>query len=436
MQLVDHIQSLDFPAQLPTTLLKVNQQFDAPQVEDIALATRQAWLDSGILQRIAPGDSVAIGVGSRGITNLALIVKETVAQLREMGAEPFIVPAMGSHAGATAAGQREMIIQLGVSPEVVGAEIRATMEVIQIGQVEGGPPLYQDVISAEADHVLLINRIKPHTSFRSSIESGLAKMAVIGLGKQHGAATMHSQGVQALKQFIGPAARVYESQTNLIGGLGLLENAYHQTAEIVALTAAEIGAEPETQLLEKAKALIAGLPFDEIDVLVVRQLGKNVSGTGMDTNVIGRLKIPREPENFGGPDIAVIAVLDLTEKTHGNSNGIGLANVTTARVAEKIDWQAMYTNAISAGILGMWRAHLPVTMADDRRALQVAVRGCGQAPEAVRMVFIEDTMNLNTLWVSPNLREVVEAHPRLTILEETPLQFGETGKLRSPWSLP
>ncbi|MCB0226972.1 MAG: DUF2088 domain-containing protein, partial [Anaerolineae bacterium] len=265
--------------------------------------------------------------------------------------------------------------------------------------------------------------------------SGLAKMAVIGLGKQHGAATMHSQGVQALKKFIAPAARIYERDTNLIGGLALLENAFHQTADIAALTAAEIGGERETELLENAKALIAGLPFEAIDVLVVRQLGKNVSGTGMDTNVIGRLKIPREAENFGGPDIAVIAVLDLTEPTHGNSNGIGLANVTTARVARKIDWQAMYTNAISAGILGMWRAHLPVTMADDRRALQVALRGCGEMPEAARMVFIEDTMNLDTLWVSPNLRDDIEAHPRLSIIDELPLTFDDQGQLQSPWKL-
>lgn len=435
MQLLDQIQALEFPAKLPATLLKVIQHFDAPQVDDVAGAVRRTWLDSGMLQQIAPGDTVAVGVGSRGITNLALVVSETVALLREIGAEPFITPAMGSHAGATAEGQREMLIQLGVAPEVVGAEIRATMEVAQIGRLEGGPTLVQDVISAAADHTLLINRIKPHTSFRSHIESGLAKMAVIGLGKQHGAATMHSQGVQALKKHIAPAARIYEASTNLRGGLALLENAYHQTAEIVALTAAEIGAEREAKLLERAKALLVGLPFEAIDVLVVRQLGKNVSGTGMDTNVIGRLKIPREPENFGGPDIGVIAVLDLTEQTHGNANGIGLANVTTARVAAKIDWQAMYTNAISAGVLGMWRAHLPVTLPDDRRALHVAVRGCGQAQEAARLVFIEDTMNLNTLWVSPNLRDVVEAHPRLSIIEETPLRFGEKGNMLSPWSL-
>lgn len=435
MQLLDQIQTLNFPAKLPTTLLKVAQRFEAPQVDNIALATRQAWLNSGILRGIAPGDSVAVGVGSRGITNLALIVKETVALLREIGAEPFIVPAMGSHAGATAAGQCNMLHQFGVTPEMVEAEIRATMEVNQIGQVEGGPPVYQDKISAAADHTLLINRIKPHTSFRSKVESGLAKMAVIGLGKQHGAATMHSQGVQALKKFIAPAARIYETRTNLRGGLALLENAYHQTADIVALTAAEIGSDRETLLLERAKELMARLPFEAIDVLVVRQLGKNVSGTGLDTNVIGRLKIPGEPESTDGPNITVIAVLDLTEQTHGNSHGIGLANVTTARVAAKIDWQAMYTNAISSGILGMWRAHLPVTLADDRQALQVALRGCGQPQETARLVFIEDTMNLADLWISPNLRETVEAHPRLSIVDEVSLAFDEGGVLCSPWEL-
>lgn len=435
MKLLEQIQSLNFPANLPSSLLAVQQHFDAPRSEDVAAATRTALTESGLMASIGPADQVAIGVGSRGISNLATIVKATVDQLRSLGAEPFIVPAMGSHGGATAEGQQQLLAELGVTPDTVGADIRATMEVKEFSRIPDGPPLYQDLISATADHTLLINRVKPHTSFRSHIESGLAKMAVIGLGKQRGAATMHSQGVEALKKFIAPAARLYETDTNLLGGIAILENAYHQTAEIVGLTAAEIGAEREADLLEKARSLMAALPFAEIEVLVVRQVGKNISGTGLDTNVIGRLKIPREPENFGGPDIAVIAVLDLTEETHGNSNGIGLANVTTARVARKIDWQAMYTNAISSGILGMWRASLPLTMADDRRALEVTLRGCGRPPESARLVFIQDTLSLDQFWVSPNLREVVEAHPRLSIIEDAPLAFDAEGQMVSPWVL-
>jgi hypothetical protein len=180
---------------------------------------------------------------------------------------------------------------------------------------------------------------------------------------------------------------------------------------------------------------MASLPFPEIDILVVRQLGKNISGTGMDTNIIGRLMIPRQPETFGGPDVAVITVLDITEETHGNSTGIGLANITTARVVNKTDWVAMYTNAITSGIFGMWRVSMPMTMADDRRALQVAMRGCGQTPEAARMVLIRDTLTLDRLWVSPSLRAEVEAHPRLSIVDESPLAFDAGGVMTSPWQL-
>jgi hypothetical protein len=433
MNLIAQTEKLDFPATLPTTVIKVSQQFDAPQVADIERATVAAIRH--VADSIHPGQTVAIGVGSRGITNLAAIVRTAVAQLKAMGATPFITPAMGSHAGATAEGQRQMLAKLGIMPATVGVEIQATMEVKQIGQIPDGPPVYQDLVTAAADHTVLINRIKPHTSFRSTLESGLAKMAVVGLGKQQGAATMHSRGVSYLKKHLAAAARLYQAHSNLRGGIALLENGYHQTAEIVGLTAAEIGDAPEKALLERAKQLLPGLPFPEIDVLVVRELGKNISGTGLDTNVIGRLKIPRESENFGGPDIAVIVVLNLTPETNGNANGIGLANVTTTRVAGKIDWQATYTNTISAGVGGMWRASLPLTMPTDRQALSVAVRGCGQPQPAARWVFIHNTLTLDKLWVSPNLRPEVEAHPNLELLAEVPLQFNVGGAMTTPWEL-
>lgn len=436
MNFYEQIQQLNFPAPLPQTLLAVEQHFDAPRIDDVVVATQRALTESGLLAKIAPGQTVALGAGSRGIANLTTIFKTTVECLRAAGAEPFIIPAMGSHGGATPEGQTEMLANLGVSEASVGAPVRATMEVIEVGRVPGGPPVYQDVISAAADHTLLINRVKPHTSFRSEIESGLAKMAVIGLGKQHGAATMHARGVYGLAHYIAPAARVYQANTNLLGGLALVENAHEETCEIVGLTAAEIGAEREAQLLEIAKARMARLPFNAIDVLVVQQLGKNISGTGLDTNVIGRLKIPRQAEPSDGPDIATIAVLNLTEATHGNSNGMGLANVITTRVAQQIDWQAIYTNALTSGVLGMWRAAMPLTMADDQRAVQAAVLGCGVPAEEARLVFIRDTLTLDRLWVSPNLRDVVEAHGRLSIVEEVPLRFSDHGTMDSPWSLP
>lgn len=435
MNLFDQIQELDFPAPLPPTLLEIEQLFEAPKVDDVATTAALAVQESGVLANMRPGASVAIGVGSRGIANLPTIVQSVVAQFQAAGLHPFITPAMGSHAGATSESQTEMLANLGVTEASVGAPIRATMEVRQIGQMDEGPPLFQDLLSAGADHTFLIARIKPHTSFRSDIESGLAKMLVIGLGKQQGAAVMHARGVYGLIHYIGPAARVYAAQTNIVGGLAIVENGYDQTAEIHCLPACDIGNQREAELLVKAKSLMPSLPFPHIDVLVVRELGKNISGTGMDTNVIGRMKIPRQAEPTDGVDIATIAVLDLTETTHGNAYGMGLANVITARVARQIDWKAVYTNALTSGVLGMWRTSMPMTMADDRRAIQAALRGCGEEQENARLVFLRDTLTLDRLWVSPSLRSQVEAHPRLKIVDETPLAFGDHGAMCSPWKM-
>ncbi len=436
MNLFDQIKELNFSAPLPETLLAVEQHFEGPQVTDVVAATQTALVESELLARMQPGDSVAVGVGSRGISNLVTIVKTTIEELKAAGMKPFIIPTMGSHGGATAEGQTEMLANLGITAAAVGAEIRATMEVRQIGQVADGPPLFQDVISAAADHTLLINRVKPHTSFHGEMESGLAKMAVIGLGKQRGAEVMHSMGVEGLRCFIAPAARIYEQATNLTGGLALVENATHQTAEIIGLPAADIGGPRETDLLQRSKALMPTLPFETIDVLVVREMGKNISGTGMDTNVINRLDIPGQPEPADSPRITIIAVLDLSQASHGNCTGLGLANVTTARLAQKIDWAAFYTNALTSGILNMARASLPLTLPDDRRALMAAVRGCGQpAQEAARLVFINDTLSLDRFWVSPSLRPAVEPQAGLRIIGEVPLRFDERGGMVSPWEM-
>jgi hypothetical protein len=435
MKLLEQIQQLDFPAELPKSLLAVKQVFDAPQVEDPYVAAKAALHEGGLLARMKPGATVAVGAGSRGIANLPQIVKGVVDGLREAGMKPYVVPAMGSHGGATAEGQKTMLAELGVTEASVGAEIRATMDVQEIGQIPDGPTLYQGVDSAAADHCLLVSRIKPHTDFRSHLESGPSKMCVIGWGKQYGAAIMHAGGGANFQKYLAPAARIYETNTNFVGAICPLENAYDGTAKVVGLTADKVGLEPEAKLLEEAKSLMASLPFPEIDVLVVRDLGKNISGTGMDTNIISRLMIPRQPEAFGNVDVAVITVLDLTEETHGNAAGMGLANVTTARVANKIDWFATYTNCITSGIFGMFRVALPITMPSDRAALEVALRGCAQPQPAARMVFIRDTLTVDHLWVSPNLRQAVEEHPRLSILEETPLEFTANGVMRCPWAL-
>ncbi|MEX1018886.1 MAG: hypothetical protein WDZ49_04470 [Litorilinea sp.] len=435
MRLLEQIQQLNFPAPLPETVLRVEQRFDAPKIADLAQATYTALEESGLLARMTAGETVAVGVGSRGIANLPAIVRAAVDRLQEAGLKPFIVPAMGSHGGATADGQKEMLAQLGVTEASMGVEIRATMEVKEIGQIPDGPTLYQGVDSMAADHALLVSRIKPHTDFRSHLESGPSKMCVIGWGKQHGAAIMHAGGGANFQRYLEPAARIYADNTNFVGAICPIENADDDTAYIEGLTADEVGTTREGKLLETAKELMASLPFPEIDVLTVRQLGKNISGTGMDTNIISRLMIPRQPEAFGKVDVAVITVLDLTEETHGNVSGLGLANVTTARVAQKIDWVATYTNCITSGIFGMWRVSLPITMPDDKRTLEVALRGCAEPQATARMVFIRDTLTLDEIWVSPSLRQAVEDHPRLRVLEEVPLSFAADGTMLSPWAL-
>jgi hypothetical protein len=260
-------------------------------------------------------------------------------------------------------------------------------------------------------------------------------MCVIGLGKQHGAAIMHAGGGANFQKYLAPAARIYETNTNFVGAICPLENAYDGTAKIVGLTPDKIGLEPEAKLLEEAKSLMASLPFPEIDVLVVKQLGKNISGTGMDTNVISRLMIPRQPEAFGNVDVAIITVLDLTEETHGNAAGMGLANITTARVVNKIDWYATYMNCITSGIFGMFRVAMPITLPDDKRALEVSLRGCARPWADARMVFMRDTLNVEHLYVSPNLRKAVEEHPRLEIEGEVALQFANDGRMLCPWTM-
>ncbi len=433
---LNDIQKLRFPAQLPERLLVVRQHFETPTVADIPQAVRDALQHSGMLAVIQPGDSVAVGVGSRGIANIALIARTTVDVLKARGAQPFIVAAMGSHGGATPEGQRQVLAELGVTEASMGCELRITMEVKEIGRIPDGPALYQDLHSAAADHTILISRVKPHTDFRGRLESGPAKMEVIGLGKRVGAETMHAWHSEGFQRFLAPAARIYERNTNVRGAIAIVENACEGTAEIVGLTAAQIGAAEEEALLRKARALMMSLPFKQIDILVLREIGKNISGTGMDTNVIGRLMVNRQPEPEDASDIGALVLLDLTDATHGNASGIGLANITTARVLRKIDLISTYTNAITATSFGLRRSAIPIAMADDRRALEVAVRTCAAPPtREPTFVFAQNTLTVGQLWMSENLRAHIEAHPRLEIVGEAPLSFDVNGVMTSPWRM-
>jgi hypothetical protein len=415
MQITLNSQDLRNDAALPQ-LYRVRQLWETQPIEDVPGAVRDQLDALGLRARIAPGMSVAVTAGSRGIRDMVAVIRSSVAWLRAAGAEPFVVPAMGSHGGATAAGQVKMLASLGVTEQSVGCPIRATMDVVQVGSIADGTPVYIDKFAAEADGVLVINRVKTHTSFDGPIESGLAKMCAVGLGKRQGAETVHRTAVYGLKQQMVPMARVVVEQGKVLAGIAIIEDAREHTTELVALPPEEIGGAGEAQLLERSKILMARLPFHQIDVLVVDQLGKNISGTGMDTNIIGRLPIPGEPPPVS-PVINVIVVLDLTEETQGNANGMGLADITTARLASKVDFHATYINVLTAGLVGLGKGGLPITLPTGQDAVATAVKVCGQADVAnARVVRIKNTLLLEELYVSAALLDEVAANPNLELV--------------------
>ncbi|MQA01844.1 MAG: DUF2088 domain-containing protein [Streptosporangiales bacterium] len=416
-----------FPAMLP-----VQQKVDAPQVADVAAATRAAL--EPLRARVTAGMSVAITAGSRGIADKPAVVRAAGEWLRSVGAEPFVVPAMGSHGGATPEGQVELLGELGMTEQSVGMPIRATMDTARVGQVPGGPEVHLDAYAAEADGILAVNRVKAHTDFSGELESGVGKIVAIGLGKQRGAEGVHRFGPANLGTWIPRVARHLVDTGKVLGGLAILENAHDRAARIELLEPADIAGPGEAQLLLEAKQLMGRLPFDDIDVAVVDAMGKNVSGSGMDTNVIGRMMIRGSPE-FEGPNIRNIAVLDLTDESHGNSVGVGLADFVPFRLMAKVDLRATYVNAMTSGLGGPQRAQLPITLPTDRDAVAAAILTCGRPDTAqARVVRMRSTLDLEDLLVSEALRDEVLANDRLTITgEPSPLAFGPDGRITG-WS--
>jgi hypothetical protein len=428
------VRDLHYDAPFPR-LLPVRQKFDAPLVHDVAAATRDAL--EPLRPRITPGMRVALTAGSRGIHDKPAVLRETGEWLRELGAEPFVVPAMGSHGGATPEGQVQMLAGLGITEESLGLSIRATMETVELGRLPDGPTVHLDAHAAGADGIIAINRVKAHTDFQGEVESGLAKMVAIGLGKQRGAEGIHRHGPRNLAVWVPRVARRIIETGKILGGLAIVENAYDRAAEIVLLPPDEIGASGETALLERAKGLMAGIPFDTLDVAVIDEMGKNISGSGLDTHVIGRMMI-RGSEEFERPHIANIAVLDVTDTSHGNAIGVGLADFIPFRILEKIDLRAAYVNAMTSGLGGPQRGQLPIAFPTDRDAVAAALLTCGRADlDHARLVRVHSTLDLEELLVSESLRDQVEADDRLSITGEArPMTFGDDGVLSdwSPWT--
>jgi hypothetical protein len=390
-------------------------------------ATARAEVRRVLAAAADPPGPIAVGVGSRGIANLAEIVGAVVGELRAAGWEPFIVPAMGSHGGGTPEGQTEVLAGYGISERTLGVPVRATMETTVIGEVDGQPvPIDRYVV--EAGRAFLVSRVKPHTDFRGPIGSGPAKMAAIGMGKQVGAAALHAHGVPGLRDRMPAVGRFVASKLAL-GALAIVENEFDETESLTGLPGSDIGGAPEAELLERARVSLPSVPFDSIDVLVVERIGKDISGTGMDPNVIGRWLIAglEEPEP---PPVRCIVALSLTEGSHGNAFGVGLADFVTQRLADAIDSGVTYTNGLTAGWMGLARLRVPIVLPTDRDALLLAAMTSGRRPdEPLRLVWIQDTLHTRVIAASEAL--CAEASGELEVVGELfDARFDDAGSLQ------
>ena len=409
-------------------VVRVRQRFHSTRVEDIParVAREVGRLD---LSGLKPGDSVAITAGSRGVANIATIIRSLAEELKKRRALPFIVPAMGSHGGGTAEGQRSVLAHYGITEAAMGVPIRATMETLPIGETPEGTPVVLDRNALEADHIAVVNRIKPHTDFDAEIESGLTKMLAIGLGKHRGAIRYHrANNRYGYYRVLTRVAEVVRKRCSILLGLGIVENGYDQTGVIEAMTSDGLF-KGEKRLLKVAKSWLARIPFNRGDVLVVDEMGKNVSGTGMDTNVIGRRAGSGQPF-AGSPSFSRIVVRDLTPESYGNAIGVGMADVVTRRLVDKIDTRPTYVNAVTSTNLESVR--IPVTVESDREALETAI-STSSAPsgEDCRMIWIRNTLKLDRFVASEALLDEVEGNGDLQVVERLgDLDFDSQGNLK------
>ena len=409
-------------------MYRIRQKVDPPVVADVAAAVRTEIGKLSLAGRCARGARVAVTGGSRGVANIALVLRTTCDCLKELGTKPFIVPAMGSHGGATAEGQIKVLARYGITPESMEVPILSSMETVEIGRMPWGFPVHVDKHAYEADHIVLVNRIKPHTNFRAHVESGLMKMLVIGLGKHQGAILAHRASVDVgLPRVIPEVARFSLSKLPILFGIGTLENVRHQTAKVEA-TLPEALEVTETRLLQEAWALFARIPFEFLHLLIVDEMGKEISGTGMDPNVLGRIYFApnEEPKT---PRYIRILVRDLTEKTAGNAVGMGLADFATRRLANKVNFQYTYTNALTG--LSPMRSKLPIIFETDQDAIEGALKTIGLTePPDAKVARIKNTLDLEYLYASDALLAEIRERNDLEVLGGPhPFEFSRQGDL-------
>lgn len=412
-------------------LYRLRQQLPAPRLEDVAGEVSRQLTGLNLGARVRPGDSVAITVGSRGIANIALITRAIVQHLQSLGARPFIVPAMGSHGGGTAEGQRAVIEGYGVTEDYVGCPIRSSMETVIVARTPQGIPVHFDRNASEADHVIVAGRIKPHTRFVGAVESGLHKMMLIGLGKHEGAKTYH-QAIHDLSfdEIIQAVADVVLTRCKVLCGVAVVENARDETA-LVEAVAPENFYRREAALLLKAREWLPRLPFRECDLLIVDRIGKDVSGTGLDTNVVGRKFNDHEATAQDSTICRRIFVRSLTEQTHGNATGIGIAEFTNRRTIDAMDYNVTRINCVTAG--HPTGAMLPIWYDTDREAIEAALGTVGRTPpEEARVIQITDTLHLDEVLVSERYAAEFSGRSDLTVVEgPLEMSFDEADTLRN-----
>ena len=418
------------------SMVTIKQKFNVPSIPDVGKETISIIENSGILKKIKKGDRVAVGVGSRGIVGLRETIQAVCRAIKETGAEAFVFPAMGSHGGGTSRGQKEMLNSLGVNSDTVGVEILSEIEGVCIGETDDGIPVHVDKNALEADHVVVVNRVKPHTKFKGPVESGIAKMLAIGMGKLEGASILHKNAVKfGLSHIIATASKKVMEKINFLFGIAIIESPEKTVHSISILTSETLG--EEENLLKRASEIMARIPFDEFDVLIVDEIGKDISGTGMDTNVTGRNR-----DILGDfcilPKVARIVVRDLSEKTQGNASGIGFADFTIRRLVDKIDIKKTYTNALAA--LSPEKAAIPLTLENDRDAVEAALGSIGLSDGTdARVVRIKNTSELSVMQISESLARSIPAKKASSIeivSPPSPMSFDKDGNLNQGYDIP
>lgn len=403
-----------YQMQLPK-MHRVLQLFDEEKLEDVEGAVRAELRKEEVRALVKPGMSIALAVGSRGICHMALITKTVGEELKAMGADPFIVPAMGSHGNGTARGQAEVLKSYGITEETMGFPVISSMETDELGVTRSGVAICIDRHANHADLIVPLGRVKPHTDFQGPIESGLCKMLTIGLGKHEGCSRLHQQGFVKFPELIPEAARLVIEKAPVRFGLAIIENSYDKTFHVEAVPAWKIH-DREPELLKIARAKMPGIQLRDIDVLVIDGLGKDISGAGMDPNITGRTtKGPMA--GFKGPRIQRIVIKDLTEATHGNACGIGLADFVLKSCADKLDLPATFTNSIGSGNPEAGR--IPICVESVREGILASLKTCiGVDLSNPRIVFIKNTLNLGEIWISDALLEEAERHPKMKVCSE------------------